>query len=131
MIDSVMLWNEPNNLSHWDFQIDPQWRTFAALVRAAGTAVRAESPVAPDYPFAERDVFEHPAWPKLHFVERRYANDETNWWIPNRACAEAMLRSSGFAPTPIAGSEVYLCRLAEPDPLAGPIHAAPPPGGAP
>ncbi len=46
MIEAVMLWNEPNNLSHWDFQLDPDWRIFAAMVRAAGAAVRAESPVA-------------------------------------------------------------------------------------
>jgi beta-xylosidase len=45
VIEAVMLWNEPNNLSHWDFQIDPEWRTFAALVRTAGAAVRAESGV--------------------------------------------------------------------------------------
>lgn len=86
-------------------------------------------PAAPDYPFSERDAFEHPAWPKLHFVEGRYAGDETNWWIPNRACAEAMLRSAGFAPAPVAGSEVYLCRVAAPAPFAGPVHPAPPPGG--
>ncbi|HEX9399787.1 MAG TPA: TIGR04290 family methyltransferase [Anaeromyxobacter sp.] len=83
-------------------------------------------PAEPDYPFSERDVFDHPAWPKLHFVERRYAADETNWWIPNRACAEAMLRSAGFAPHPVPGTEVYVCRLAEPDPLAGPVHPAAP-----
>jgi tRNA (mo5U34)-methyltransferase len=81
-------------------------------------------PAAPDYPFSERDVFDHPAWPKLHFVEHRYANDETNWWIPNRACAEAMLRSAGLAPEPVAGTEVYLCRVAEPDPFAGPVYPA-------
>jgi tRNA (mo5U34)-methyltransferase len=79
-------------------------------------------PPEPDYPFSERDVFDHPAWPKLHFVERKYANDETNWWIPNRACVEAMLRSAGFAPQPIGGTEVYLCRLAEPDPWGGPVY---------
>lgn len=45
MIEAVMLWNEPNNLSHWDFQLDPQWATFAALVRGAGAAVRAEANV--------------------------------------------------------------------------------------
>jgi tRNA (mo5U34)-methyltransferase len=80
-------------------------------------------PAAPDYPFAERDVFDHPAWPKLHFVEHRYAADETNWWIPNRACAEAMLRSAGFAPEPVPGTEVYVCRLAEPAP-GGPVYPA-------
>ena len=25
MVEAVMLWNEPNNLSHWDFEIDPEW----------------------------------------------------------------------------------------------------------
>jgi tRNA (mo5U34)-methyltransferase len=85
-------------------------------------------PAAPDYPFAERDVFDHPAWPRLHFVERRYAGDETNWWIPNRAGAEAMLRSAGLAPTPIPGTEVYLCRVAGPDPVGSPVYPARPPG---
>jgi tRNA (mo5U34)-methyltransferase len=84
---------------------------------------------APDYPFSERDVFDHPAWPRLHFVEGRYAGDETNWWIPNRAGAEAMLRSAGFAPAPIPGTEVYLCGLADPDPAAGPVHPAREPSG--
>ena len=38
-----MLWNEPNNLSHWDFSIDPEWERFAAMTRAACAAIRAES----------------------------------------------------------------------------------------
>jgi beta-xylosidase len=44
MIDSVMLWNEPNNLSHWDFEIDPDWAIFAAMVRGAADAIRSERP---------------------------------------------------------------------------------------
>jgi beta-xylosidase len=44
MIDSIMLWNEPNNLSHWNFQLDPDWKAFAAMTRSAGRAVRAENP---------------------------------------------------------------------------------------
>ena len=44
MIEAAMIWNEPNNLSHWDFEIDPDWSAFSALVRAAGTAIRAERP---------------------------------------------------------------------------------------
>jgi tRNA (mo5U34)-methyltransferase len=92
---------------------------FQSMIRGSqGTAFRVE----PDYPFSEREVFDHPSWPKLHFVERRYASDETNWWIPNRACVEAMLRSAGFAPEPVPGTEVYLCRLAEPDPFGGPVY---------
>lgn len=38
-----MLWNEPNNLSHWDFQMDPEWEIYTALVRAASDAIRAEN----------------------------------------------------------------------------------------
>jgi beta-xylosidase len=44
MIEAVMLWNEPNNLSHWDFQLDEGWSTFSRMVRAAGAAIRAERP---------------------------------------------------------------------------------------
>ncbi|MFT3917474.1 MAG: beta-xylosidase [Anaeromyxobacteraceae bacterium] len=39
-----MIWNEPNNLSHWDFQLDPEWTTFSRMARLAGAAVRAERP---------------------------------------------------------------------------------------
>jgi tRNA (mo5U34)-methyltransferase len=62
-----------------------------------------------DYPFSEHDVFNRPDFPRLHFVERRYAGDPTNWWIPNRACAEAMLRSAGFAVVDHPVPEVFIC----------------------
>ncbi len=38
-----MLWNEPNNASHWDFELDGEWRLFSEMVALAGAAVRAES----------------------------------------------------------------------------------------
>jgi beta-xylosidase len=44
MIEAVMLWNEPNNLSHWDFKIDPDWRVFAEMALAAASAVRRVNP---------------------------------------------------------------------------------------
>lgn len=67
-------------------------------------------PLQDDYPFTEQEIFEHPGFPRLHFVERCYAQDPTNWWIPNRACAEAMLRSAGFVITDHPEAEIYLCR---------------------
>ncbi|MBX5483116.1 MAG: TIGR04290 family methyltransferase [Myxococcaceae bacterium] len=70
-------------------------------------------PVAGDYPFWETEIFERPGYPKLAFVERRYAHDPTNWWIPNRACVEAMLRSSGFEIVSHPEEEVYVCRRRE------------------
>jgi tRNA (mo5U34)-methyltransferase len=66
-----------------------------------------------DYPFTEVEVFERPGFPKLHFIERRYAGDPTNWWAPNRACSEAMLRSAGFAIIARPEEEVFICRRQE------------------
>src|SRR5262249_3460906 len=70
--------------------------------------------VADDYPFEEERIFSDPGYPKLHFVEHGYSHDTTNWWIPNRACVEAMLRSSGFEIVLNPEPEVYVCRLAPP-----------------
>ncbi len=42
MIEAVMIWNEPNNKSHWDFQLDPDWSQFARMATLAGEAIRAE-----------------------------------------------------------------------------------------
>lgn len=67
-------------------------------------------PIDSDYDFNERTPFDAPGYPKMHFVEHRYSHDETNWWIPNRACVEAMLRSSGFGIEAQPEDEVYLCR---------------------
>jgi tRNA (mo5U34)-methyltransferase len=66
-----------------------------------------------DYPFEEREIFWDSRFPKLHFIEREYAHDWTNWWVPNRACVEGMLRASGFAIETRAEDEVYICRTAE------------------
>lgn len=64
----------------------------------------------PDYEITELEPFEQPGYPKMHFIEHQYAHDETNWWVPNRAGAEAMLRSSGFAIEAQPEDEVYVCR---------------------
>jgi beta-xylosidase len=47
MVEAVMLWNEPNNLSHWDFKLDPDWKMFAGMVLAASKAIRRENPELP------------------------------------------------------------------------------------
>ena len=44
MVEAVMLWNEPNNLSHWDFKIDPAWKMFADTAIAGARAVREIDP---------------------------------------------------------------------------------------
>jgi beta-xylosidase len=47
MVEAVMLWNEPNNLSHWDFKVDPDWKKFAEMILAASRAIRSEYPGLP------------------------------------------------------------------------------------
>src|SRR5919112_5674664 len=71
------------------------------------------APVRPDYDFFEMDHFDEPGYPKMHFIEHRYAKDPTNWWAPNRACMEAMLRSAGFEIVEHPEDEVYVCRRVE------------------
>jgi tRNA (mo5U34)-methyltransferase len=66
-------------------------------------------PLQTNYPFSEQEIFDEPAYPKLHFVESLYANDPTNWWVPNRACLEAMLRSSGFEVLAHPEPEAFVC----------------------
>ena len=43
-VEAVMLWNEPINLSHWDFQIDEGWKTFAAMTKLAAREIGRERP---------------------------------------------------------------------------------------
>jgi beta-xylosidase len=47
MLEAVMIWNEPNNKSHWDFEVDPEWSAFAGMARMAGAAIAAEDPGLP------------------------------------------------------------------------------------
>jgi tRNA (mo5U34)-methyltransferase len=70
-------------------------------------------PLEKDYSFHEERVFERPGFPRLSFVEKKYSGDPTNWWIPNRACAEAMLRSAGFEILDRPEAKVFICRRAE------------------
>jgi len=97
---------------------------FQSMQRGSGRLIELEA----DYAFEERDVFFETGFPKLHFIEREYAHDWTNWWVPNRACAEAMLRASGFHIETRAEEEVYICRRAtrpyEDRPGSGPAYPA-------
>lgn len=47
MIEAAMIWNEPNNKSHWDPEVDPQWAKFAEMANLAGQAIRSAHPTLP------------------------------------------------------------------------------------
>lgn len=74
--------------------------------------------VPEDHPFhmpgtsTPPSFFDNPAYPKLHFIEKAFANDWTNWWAPNAAASQAMLRAAGFTIEAQPEPEVYMCRVA-------------------
>ena len=82
------------------------WLVFQSMLRGS----RSRPSLQEDYPFSEQAIFDLPGYPKMHFVENCYSHDPTNWWIPNRACAEAVLRSAGFRIESTPEAEVFVCR---------------------
>ncbi len=75
---------------------------------------------AKDYNFWDRSPFAQPSFPRMYFIENSYAGDRTNWWIPNAAAAEAMLRSSGLSILAHPEAETWVCA---PNPQArGPVR---------
>ena len=46
-MEAAMIWNEPNNKSHWDSEADPEWAIFGRMATLAGQAIAAEAPGLP------------------------------------------------------------------------------------
>jgi tRNA (mo5U34)-methyltransferase len=72
----------------------------------------------PDLPLEDRRRLLEPGWPHMAFVEGKMAGDPTNWWVPNRACSEALLRSAGLKVTARPGDEMFCCEPAHGQPAA-------------
>lgn len=62
-----------------------------------------------NYEFWDMKPFQDSNFPCMYFIENSYANDYTNWWIPNRGAVEGMLRSSGLEITDHPEEETYVC----------------------
>lgn len=75
-----------------------------------GEAVCSESLSGSD--IEDRGLMMHDGWPKLAFIEHAFFNDPTNWWAPNHAAVEAMLRSAGLRVLQRPGHEIYVCEAA-------------------
>jgi tRNA (mo5U34)-methyltransferase len=78
---------------------------FQTLMRGS----KESHPTAADYPIEEGTVFEDPRFPAMYFIEHQYAGDATNWWVPNRAAMEGMLRSCGLRIDHYDGNETFFC----------------------
>ena len=62
-----------------------------------------------NYPFWNEEIFNDPDFPAAYFIEKKYSDDQTNWWIPNRGGIEAMLRSSGLQILSQPEPETWIC----------------------
>lgn len=78
---------------------------FQTMLRGPAAA-RAQ----PDYDFWDPAPFRQPGFPAMYFIEHSFAGDPTNWWIPNAAAAEAMLRSAGLEIESHPEAETWICR---------------------
>ena len=79
--------------------------------------------VPDDLPLDGRRAMLDESWPKMSFIERRVAGDESNWWAPNATCVEAMLRSSGFEVMARPEHEFYWCKAVPvPKPSTGDLQ---------
>jgi tRNA (mo5U34)-methyltransferase len=78
---------------------------FQTMLRGSKEAPALEG----DYPIWHKDVFLDPRFPAMYFIEKKYSSDPTNWWIPNCAAAEAMLRSSGLEIIGHPEEETWIC----------------------
>jgi tRNA (mo5U34)-methyltransferase len=62
-----------------------------------------------DYQFWNTEIFNSSDFPCMYFIEKNYAGDPTNWWIPNHGAMEGMLRSSGLEIKAHPEQETWIC----------------------
>ncbi len=78
---------------------------FQTMVRGSETAKRCQA----NYQFWNKEIFSDPQFPAMYFIEQCYADDPTNWWIPNASACEAVLRSSGLEIIAHPEAETWIC----------------------
>jgi tRNA (mo5U34)-methyltransferase len=78
---------------------------FQTMVRGSETP----KSFADNYHFWNKEVFRDTQFPQMYFIEKRYADDPTNWWIPNASACEGMLRSSGLKIEAHPEPETWVC----------------------
>jgi tRNA (mo5U34)-methyltransferase len=70
---------------------------------------RAEARMPDDFDFPALGRVNAPDWPKMAFIENRFAGDETNWWMPDHAATVGLLRSAGFRIVASPNAETHVC----------------------
>jgi tRNA (mo5U34)-methyltransferase len=92
--------------------LDAVGRVVERLLVVQTLTMPGETPVVPppDLKLSQRDRLLARGWPQMAFIERRLADDASNWWAPNPAAVEAMVRSAGLEVVGRPAHEVWLCR---------------------
>ena len=110
--DLVLFMGVLYHLRHPLLALDAVARVVARLLVLQTLTMPGDERVDPpgDLDLDDRDALREPGWPKMAFIERRLADDETNWWAPNAACVEAMTRSAGLEVVDHPAHEIWLCR---------------------
>jgi tRNA (mo5U34)-methyltransferase len=78
---------------------------FQTMIRGSLTSPELRE----DYHFWNKEIFTNPDFPCMYFIEKNYAGDPTNWWIPNHGAMEGMLRSSGLEIVSHPEPEAWIC----------------------
>lgn len=90
------------------------------LVLQTLTMPEEETVVSPEsVGLFQREWLLRPGWPRMAFIERALENDPTNWWAPNHACVESMVRAAGFKVNARPGHEIYVCEPDAAEPAVG------------
>ncbi|QEH77699.1 beta-xylosidase [Sphingomonas sp. C8-2] len=113
MIEAAMIWNEPNNKSHWDLEIDPDWARYGECVRLAGSAIAAVNPglprvlggMSPIDPFWLRQVEAHGALDHVEVVAVHGFPLDWNLW-PIHAWPDKIAEIEAVTDKPVWVTEV-------------------------
>jgi tRNA (mo5U34)-methyltransferase len=110
--DYVLFMGVFYHLRHPLLALDRVARTFRRqlIVQSMIRGVPGTIPIPTDAAIEDRALFEHPRYPAMYFVEHAYAGDDTNWWIPNEAGMEAMLRAAGLRIVQHPFLELWVCQ---------------------
>ena len=81
---------------------------FQSLLRPPANPKTVYRPPA-DIPFEKDASLYEVNFPRMHFIENKFAGDPTNWWLPNDSCVEAILRSAGLVILDRPEDETWLC----------------------
>lgn len=114
--DVVLFMEVLNHLRYPLLALDLIRQTVARDLLVVQSMLRGSSEILdlePDYPFSEMRIFHQPAFPAMFFIEKKYSGEGRNWWIPNKGCLQAMLRSAGFRILSHPQREVFLCTPGE------------------